>query len=107
MLKDQRESMKYILPRVKYIHARIGYEHSPQVNDPVAPEWQNHVEQFFSWWDEIMNFRTEPGEPLYICPEFGPIPYMPTEPFTKRSLSDQDTVNFWMLSELKERYLKI
>ncbi len=37
MLDDQQEIVDQMLPHFHYIHARVGNEHSPQVNDPRAP----------------------------------------------------------------------
>jgi hypothetical protein len=91
---------------VKYIHARIGHAQGAQVNDPSAPEWKNHLDQFFSWWDAIIDNNKKAGEPgIYICPEFGPVPYMPAEPFTLKPVASQDKVNGWMLRQLRSRYL--
>lgn len=105
MLQDQQEALKKVIPRVRYIHARVGYEHSPQVSDPAAPEWNNHLQRFFGWWDSIINRNKTTGQgTMYICPEFGPMPYMPANPYTRIPLADQDGVNFWMLQQLKARY---
>jgi sugar phosphate isomerase/epimerase len=100
MLQDQQDTIEQMISHVRYIHARIGYEHSPQVNDPAAPEWKDHLERFFGWWDAIVQSNKE----MYICPEFGPVPYMPAEPYTRKPISEQDRVNSWMLKQLQHRY---
>ncbi|HVV53941.1 MAG TPA: hypothetical protein VHC47_01375, partial [Mucilaginibacter sp.] len=84
MLQDQQEIIAQVLPRVRYIHARIGHEHAPQVNDPAAPEWKAHLEYFFDWWDRIIQHHQ--GR-MFICPEFGPVPYMPSKPYTREPLA--------------------
>jgi len=105
MLRDQQETIEQVIPQVRYIHARVGYEHSPQVNDPAAPEWKEHLERFFGWWDQIIQSNREQGyAEMYICPEFGPIPYMPSHPYTRVPIADQDGVNAWMLKQLQHRY---
>jgi sugar phosphate isomerase/epimerase len=105
LLRDQQETIEQVIPKVRYIHARVGYEHSPQVNDPAAPEWKDHLERFFGWWDSIIQNNKDQGRAeMYICPEFGPMPYMPALPYTKEPVADQDTVNSWMLQQLQLRY---
>ena len=105
MLSDQPGIMEAVVPRVKYIHARVGFEHSPQVNDPRAPEWQAHVDRFLGWWDAIAAHQFEQGATeLYICPEFGPPPYLPVMPYSREPLADQWEINDWVFGVLKGRY---
>ncbi|MBS1502050.1 MAG: sugar phosphate isomerase/epimerase [Bacteroidetes bacterium] len=105
LLQDQQETLDRIIPNVRYIHARVGYEHSPQVNDPAAPEWNGHLQRFYGWWDSIIEHNKKSGRSeMHICPEFGPMPYMPSHPYTRVPIADQDGVNTWMLQQLKSRY---
>ena len=39
LLQDQQETVNLALSRVDHVHARIGHQEGPQVNDPRAPEW--------------------------------------------------------------------
>jgi len=101
LLHDQHEILKHVFPRVRHIHARIGFEHSPQVNDPFAPEWKNHVETFIGWWKEILSGEEQKEMPfMTITPEFGPVPYMPTMPYSQKPLADQWHVNVQMKNML-------
>nr|HNH61790.1 sugar phosphate isomerase/epimerase [Cyclobacteriaceae bacterium] len=94
LLHDQHEILKHVFPRVRHIHARIGFEHSPQVNDPFAPEWKNHVDTFIGWWKEILSGEEQKEMPfMTITPEFGPVPYMPVMPYSQEPLADQWRVN--------------
>ena len=103
MLSDQQEIIHQIFPHVAHIHARIGFEQGPQVNDPSAPEWKDHVEQFLNWWKSMLILKKKAGSPLFtITPEFGPEPYMPVSPFSKIPLSNQWDNNVFMLQLLKE-----
>ncbi len=105
MLQDQREILERIIPHVYHIHARIGHEHSPQVNDPFAPEWKQHVDTFVSWWKKIIAARLVNGKrALTITPEFGPVPYMPTLPYSQKPLGDQWQINTQMKNVLKRRF---
>ena len=97
--------MDRVIPHVRYIHARIGHEEAPQVNDPAAPEWADHLQRYYQWWDSIIEMNKSTGaSKMYICPEFGPVPYMPAKPYTREPIADQDSVNLWMLRQLKKRY---
>ena len=104
LLADQHEILEKIIPHVQHIHARIGYEHSPQVNDPFAPEWKQHVDTFIDWWKKIITAQTAKGKTdLTVTPEFGPVPYMPTMPYSRKPLSDQWQINVQMKNNLKRK----
>jgi sugar phosphate isomerase/epimerase len=104
MLEDQEASVTAALSKTEHIHARIGHPEGPQVNDPRAPEWQKIVEQHFKWWDVVVDRKVKNNEPVTFLTEFGPPDYMPTEPYTRKALSDQWAVNVHMMNLLRERY---
>lgn len=102
LLQDQVNALVQIIPHVRHIHARIGYEHSPQVNDPFAPEWKHHMNVFVSWWKQILEFQEQHGvSVMTITPEFGPVPYMPTMPYSQEPLADQWSTNLHMKNYVK------
>jgi hypothetical protein len=49
MLEDQEDILQQIIPHVSHIHARVGFEQGPQVNNPEAPEWESHLNKFIEW----------------------------------------------------------
>lgn len=101
MLQDQEEIIEMIIPHVSHIHARIGCEQAPQVNNPAAPEWQNHFALFEKWWQQIIQCKKENGvNEITITPEFGPSPYMPSIPFTQQPLGNQWEINYKMMQRL-------
>jgi sugar phosphate isomerase/epimerase len=103
LLQDQEEIIQQIIPHVSHIHARVGHEQGPQVNDPQAPEWQNHFHWFVAWWQEMVLTKEEKGwQQITITPEFGPFPYMPQAPYTKQPLSNQWDTNVYMMNTLKQ-----
>ena len=105
MLQDQDEIINKIIPHVGHIHARVGFEQGPQVNDPAAPEWHTHLEQFMLWWEKIVAHHKAKGTNfLTFTPEFGPVPYMPLEPFTLKPMSNVWDNNIFMLHKLQERF---
>jgi len=102
-LHDQNDLLSKIYPNIKHIHARIGFEQSPQVNNPFAPEWKSYLAQYLSWWKEIITIQKNSKSAfITITPEFGPFPYMPQEPFTKKPLSNQWEINLQMKNYLQE-----
>ena len=101
-LSDQHELLTRIYPNIQHIHARVGFEQSPQVNHPFAPEWKQHLERYTSWWKEIIQIQSQQGNTQFtITPEFGPFPYMPQAPFTQSPLANQ-----WELNTEMKRYLR-
>jgi hypothetical protein len=102
-LSDQEELLTRIYPNIQHIHARVGFEQSPQVNHPFAPEWKKHLDRYTTWWKEIIALQAQKGAAhLTITPEFGPFPYMPQAPFTQQPLADQWEVNSRMKTYLQE-----
>ncbi len=105
MLEDQQDILNAIIPHIGHIHARVGYEEGPQVNNPAAPEWKEHVQTYMNWWQQIVQYRESKGDEYFtITTEFGPFPYMPTEPFTQKPLSSQWGNNLFILQQLKEKF---
>lgn len=106
MLEDQEEILDQIFPRIFHLHARIGYEQGPQVNDPQAPEWDMHVNRFIGWWQKIINLKQKAGEQvLTITPEFGPVPYMPMLPFTQETTSVQWENNLFIKKLMQSKFV--
>ena len=104
LLEDQAQTVQMTLDRVDHIHARIGHQEGPQVNDPRAPEWKAAVDAHFAWWDVVLRRKKERGEVMTILTEFGPPDYMWTLPYTREPLSDQWAINVYMLQTLRKRY---
>ena len=103
-LSDQQELLTRIYPNIQHIHARVGFEQSPQVNHPFAPEWKKHLDLYTTWWKEIIALQSQNGAAhLTITPEVGPFPYMPQAPFTQQPLADQWEVNSLMKKYLQEK----
>jgi len=106
LLEDQEHILEKIFPRCAYIHARIGHDQSTQANHPFAPEWKNHLDRYVGWWQKILDLAKQRGEKVfYICPEFGPYPYIQQLPFTKKETADQWQVNLEMMEYLREKLL--
>lgn len=104
LLQDQPETLALALERTDHVHARIGHQEGPQVNDPRAPEWDEAVRAHFAWWDKIVEIKKQKGEVLTVLTEFGPPNYLPTVPYTQQPLADQWAINMYMMHTLRKRY---
>lgn len=105
LLADQNAAVDLALQNVQHIHARIGHEEGPQVNDPRAPEWSKTVEQHFEWWDKAVAAQIKANaKHITFLTEFGPPNYLPTLPYTKQPIANQMEINVHMLKTLKARY---
>jgi sugar phosphate isomerase/epimerase len=105
LLQDQQETIDMVLQRVDHVHARIGHQEGPQVNDPRAPEWSDAVKAHFAWWDKVVELKKKNGERLTVLTEFGPPHYMPALPYTVQPVADQWAINVHMMQLLRKRYL--
>jgi sugar phosphate isomerase/epimerase len=106
LLEDQAETVALALERVEHLHARIGHQEGPQVNDPRASEWESAVKAHLNWWDKVMERKMKEGEIMTILTEFGPPNYLQTLPYTQQPVADQWAINVYMMKMLRKRYLK-
>ncbi|MBS1915106.1 MAG: sugar phosphate isomerase/epimerase [Bacteroidetes bacterium] len=104
LLQDQQETVDMALQRADHVHARIGHQEGPQVNDPRAPEWDEAVKAHFAWWDKVVELKRKNGERLTVLTEFGPPHYMPALPYTVQPVADQWAINVHMMQLLRARY---
>ena len=105
LLEDQEASFEQIVPHVAHLHARVGFSQSPQVNNPMAPEWSGTLERYVGWWQRIVGCKRAQGDSLFtITPEFGPFPYMPQSPFTQEPLADQWNTNLAIKNHLQTAF---
>jgi sugar phosphate isomerase/epimerase len=107
MLTDQKVNVDLALSRTYNIHARIGHEEGPQVNDPRGSEWKYTLDQHLAWWDKVVALREAEGaKQITFLTEFGPPNYLPTIPYTRQPVANQWDINLYMLNLIKTRYNK-
>ena len=105
MLEHQQKTIEKVIPHVFHIHSRVGFPEGPQVNHPGTPENKDILNRHMNWWDAIIKERKKQGNTEFtISSEFGPVPYMPTLPFTRQPVSNQWEINKYMMELLKSRY---
>lgn len=101
-LLDQEENLNLAISRSRHIHARVGYEEGPQVPDPRAPEWKNHLENHMAIWRKIIKQNENNNHDfLTITPEFGPPNYLHIHPYTKEKVADPWELNMVMKEMIK------
>ena len=84
------------------VHARIGHDQGPQVNDPRAPEHAGTVASHLRWWKAVWTAQKARGlKESLVTMEFGPAPYMPAVPYSGRPVADLEEVNLWMKREVE------
>jgi sugar phosphate isomerase/epimerase len=91
--------------RARHIHARVGHEGGPQVNDPRAPEWADHLAVHEAWWDQIWDSQERQGfDVTTLTPEWGPPPYQPTLPYSGEPIGDLAEICDWMADRQRTRF---
>lgn len=105
LLENQQDILKKVFPHCFHIHARIGNAQSPQVNHPAAPENKNALFKHTEWWQSIyLNHRQNNQPELGITCEFGPMPYLPSIPFTNQPVASQWEINLFMKNYLQKQF---
>lgn len=108
LLEDQQDAIDIACLHSLHIHARIGYAQGPQVNDPRASEWKVQLCKHLEWWDKIIyNQKRKGAKYLTITPEFGPMPYMQSLPYTQTPIANSWDINLYILDLLKKRYANL
>lgn len=97
LLSDFEPLLDQVARQTHHVHARVGFEHGPQVPDPRAPEWQPQLTAHERWWAQIWASQHSRGLPhSTLTPEFGPPPYLWTLPYTQAPLAHLDEICDWM-----------
>lgn len=105
LLEGQDATLATTFGHVRHIHARVGHAQGPQVADFRAPEAAEALARHLHWWDQIVAARKAAGAArMTITPEFGPVPYTPTLPYTGEPVSDAWELNVAMRALLRARY---
>ncbi|MCX2452037.1 hypothetical protein OQX61_12265 [Pedobacter sp. PLR] len=105
LLDNFTTAVKAVIESSIHIHARVGYEQGPQVPDPGLPEWRYALDKFAGWWDEIVAVNKQKGrEIMTFTTEFGPFPYMMSNPDKLSPIEHQFALNLFMKKFLMERY---
>lgn len=105
LLTTEEGILRECARRAIHIHARVGFENGPQVNDPRAPEWKSHVEAHERWWTWIWESQRSQGAScITLTPEFGPPSYLPTHPHTQAPIANLEEICNWQAHRQTQRF---
>jgi len=94
-----------LAPYVRHIHARVGYDHGPQVPDPRVHHWKEYVTGMERWWSNIFKAQQAAGiAESSVTPEHGPPNYQICEPSWQSPLADIWAVNTWVGARVANRF---
>jgi sugar phosphate isomerase/epimerase len=106
LLGDCEDIIALAASRAAHLHSRVGYEEGPQVPDPRAPEYKNHLETHEKWWDVIWTSQKSRGMKVStLTPEFGPPGYMHTLPFVNVPVANLWDICKWVADRQKARFV--
>jgi sugar phosphate isomerase/epimerase len=105
-LLDDSDQVLHLAARQAYhVHARVGYAQGAQVPDPRVPKYQPELQAHQRWWDLIWDSQKQRGfKETTICPEFGPPPYLQTDPLSGQPAADLWEVVEWQSNQLQTRF---
>lgn len=93
-------TLQHIAPKVRHIHARVGYDQGPQVPHPAAPEYAEALASHQRCWEVFWTAQKCAGAAhTTMTPEFGPDGYLHQLPFTCAPVADLWEINRWMAAE--------
>lgn len=105
LLSDAAPVFSRVVRNCRHLHARVGYEQGPQVPDPRAPEWQEHLGTHERWWEQIWSAQRVQGfQVSTLTPEFGPAPYMHTLPYGQQPVADLAAICDWMATRQAQHF---
>lgn len=105
LMDDQIEIIERAAQACLHIHARVGYEQGPQVPDPRAPEYAQHLVAHERWWRMVWAAQEALGHGITtLTPEFGPPPYLHTLPHTNVPVVSLEEVCEWMAERQREHF---
>jgi sugar phosphate isomerase/epimerase len=100
LMDSEIDVIRVLAPRARHIHARVGYEHVPQIPHPAAPEYAFCLRAHQRWWEILWRAQRRRGfTSTTLTPEFGPDGYLYEAPFTGALAADLWEQNRWMAEE--------
>jgi len=107
IIDSELDIIKLCAQHCIHLHSRVGYEQGPQVSDPRAPEFAEHLKAHENWWEIIWQAQqNNQVEISTLTPEFGPPQYHHTLPFSRMPVSNLWEICNWINKREKRRFKK-
>jgi hypothetical protein len=104
-MPEYAQMMEDCIKRTHHIHARVGWQHGPQVPDPRHEKYLHWTERFEGWWDGVIENCIAEGRPwLTINPEFGPPEYQHIDLETGKPVADIWDICLWISQRFRDRW---
>jgi hypothetical protein len=104
-MPEYTRMMDVCIKRTHHIHARVGWQHGPQVPDPRHEKYLHWTERFEGWWDQVIENCMAEGRPwVTINPEFGPPEYQHINLDTGKPLADIWEICLWITQRFRDRW---
>ena len=82
------EVVQLLERHVAYIHARFGWAQGPQIADPSDPACETEKTLQMQVWHQLLEaMQKRDGGDCFVCPEYGPPPYLPVMPHTQEPVA--------------------
>ena len=107
LLETETDIIRQAAKACLHLHARVGFEQGPQVPDPRAPEYAQHLAAHERWWQFIWRAQQKLGaKASTLTPEFGPPPYHHTLPFTNAPVSPLEEICDWQAQRQAKNFAR-
>jgi hypothetical protein len=105
LLEDQEPALEHAARRALHLHARVGTDQAPQVQDPADPVVAAELATFEKWWDLVWDEQQRAGfEFTTLTPEYGPPPYQPLTADSPTLAAKLSAICDWQATRARERF---
>lgn len=105
LMDVEQGTLDQLAPRVKHIHARVGYDQGPQVPDPRVERYQPALQSHQRWWQQVWQSQYERGiEHSTMTPEFGVDGYQQIDTVSDQPVGDLWEINCWIANTQRQQF---
>jgi hypothetical protein len=105
LLGDLGEIVSMAAGRAIHLHARVGSDQAPQVQDPSSATVAESLEAFEEWWGMVWDAQRRKGvEVATVTPEYGPPPYQPEVGDQEILAGKLSEICDWQADRLRARF---
>lgn len=105
LMDVEQDTLDQLAPRVKHIHARVGYDQGPQVPDPRAERYQSALQSHQRWWHQVWRSQHQRGfDCSTMTPEFGVDGYQQIDAVSDLPVGDLWEINCWIANTQLQQF---